>query len=206
MPTIYSGNDTFPASSNIPSGGDLRNASSVNTPLEALFDRTVWLKNRSNELFQYVNSTEASGATALLETFTYAGTSGAWTKSGIIKVDVPGCVAFDQLQCRLHIGALSYLTTASVARSIDVKIYVTDDLGGGSETDSTALGSLGYLAAGSYANGTDDFYTYATHGKHGVAFSGTCRVGFEFRINNSGAGSALNIYSHVHLEVLRVRA
>jgi hypothetical protein len=47
MPTHYTGSDTYPASYDIPSGGDARNAVSVNTGLEALGDRTTWIKNRT---------------------------------------------------------------------------------------------------------------------------------------------------------------
>lgn len=47
MPTAYTGADTYPASYDIPSGGDARSATSVNTGLEALGDRATWLKNRT---------------------------------------------------------------------------------------------------------------------------------------------------------------
>lgn len=47
MPTAYTGADTYHASYDIPSGGDARNAASVNTGLEALGDRTTWVKNRT---------------------------------------------------------------------------------------------------------------------------------------------------------------
>lgn len=47
MPTAYAGTDTYPATFDIPSGGDTRNAASVNTALEALGNRTKWLKNRA---------------------------------------------------------------------------------------------------------------------------------------------------------------
>lgn len=47
MPTTIVGTDTFDASFNIPSGGDTRNAASVNVALEALANRTTYLKNRT---------------------------------------------------------------------------------------------------------------------------------------------------------------
>lgn len=51
MPTPYSGVDNFPTSYNIPSDGDTRNAASVDVALEALGDRTTWLKNRVGDHF-----------------------------------------------------------------------------------------------------------------------------------------------------------
>lgn len=51
MPTPYSGIDNFPASYNIPADTDNADATSVNTGLEALGDRTTWLKNRSGEMW-----------------------------------------------------------------------------------------------------------------------------------------------------------
>jgi len=48
MPSSYSGVNVYPASFQIPSDGDLRNASSVNAGLEALGDRTAYLLNRFN--------------------------------------------------------------------------------------------------------------------------------------------------------------
>lgn len=46
MPSSYVGTDTFTASYDIPSGGDTRNATGVNTALEALGNRTKYLQNR----------------------------------------------------------------------------------------------------------------------------------------------------------------
>lgn len=46
MSSNIAGTDTFPATFAIPSGGDARNAASVNAALEALANRTTYLKSR----------------------------------------------------------------------------------------------------------------------------------------------------------------
>lgn len=65
MPSTYSGVNVYPASYQIPSDGDSRNASSVNAALEALGDRTTYLKNLADQLYAHyivINAGAASGA------------------------------------------------------------------------------------------------------------------------------------------------
>jgi len=52
MSTQYAGNDSFPSDYTIPDDGDARAAVSVNVALEALGDRTAWLKPRLDFLRQ----------------------------------------------------------------------------------------------------------------------------------------------------------
>jgi hypothetical protein len=50
MSSTYAGANAFPASFTIPDDGDAENASTVNVPLEALADRTVYLQQHSPRL------------------------------------------------------------------------------------------------------------------------------------------------------------
>ena len=51
----YAGQDQFPALLELPADNTGRDAASTNVPLEALADRTVWLKNQTAVL-QNTNS------------------------------------------------------------------------------------------------------------------------------------------------------
>lgn len=67
MPTTIGGTDTFPANFDIPSGGDLRNASGVNPALEALANRTTHSKNRigAYRMVDYDDSISSNGGATL---------------------------------------------------------------------------------------------------------------------------------------------
>jgi len=204
MPSPFAGSSaTYPSTYLIPSDGDDRNAASVNVALEALGDRTEWLRARQNDYFQYTNSTNASGDPALVETFTYAVISNAWTKSAVIKVDIASCVAFDQLQCRLH-GLFILSATSAYASLMSYRLYATDDVSG-TPSDSVVLGSHSAIGANDGTNGADKYWPVSPHGRHTVAFNGTCRIGLQLRLRNSAAGSQVQIYSGIHLEVQRIK-
>lgn len=57
MSTTYAGTDTFPTNVTLPADGDPRTASSVNTPMQGLADRTTWLKRITDlsEPIPYLN-------------------------------------------------------------------------------------------------------------------------------------------------------
>ncbi len=207
MPSAFAGDPTvFPATYLIPSDGDDRDAASVNVALEALGDRTAWLKARVSDFFEYTNSANSGGDPTSQETFSYGTIGSTWTKSTIIKVDITGCKAFDILQCRLHIGAVNLSSTNPASHLTSLRMYVTDDLGGGSETDFVVSGSHGMIDDDGTTNGTDIYHSYASHGRHGVSFDGTCRVGFEVRLRSSATGMQAVLYSGIHLEVRRIQA
>jgi hypothetical protein len=204
MPSPFAGSSaTYPTTYLIPSDGDDIDAASVNVAFEALGDRTEWLRARQNDYFQYTNSTNSGGDPSTVETFTYAVIAGAWTKSAVVKVDVPSCVAFDQLQCRLH--ALFIISaTSAYASLLSYRMYATDDVSG-TPSDSVVLGSHSAIGADDGTNGADKYWPVSPHGRHTVSFNGTTRIGLEIRIRNSAAGSQLAILSGIHLEVQRIK-
>ena len=76
MPSPYSGADNFPASYNIPSDGDPRDAASVNVALEALGDRTTYLNNRKGVDFLRTLDYASTDDTAFPPTV-------QWTSNGL---------------------------------------------------------------------------------------------------------------------------
>ena len=205
MPSPFAGSSaTYPATYLIPSDGDDRDAASVNVALEALGDRTEFLRARQNDYFHYTNSTSSGGDPTLIETFAFNTIANAWTVSTAVKVDVPSCIAFDQLLCRLHIGVFNFYNMGAAIGGASFRIYYIDDFGG-TPTQGVVLGSHGGVKVG--VIGDDDFWIpVATHGRHTVAFNGTCRIGLEIRLTLTGVpGFALDIYTGAHLEVKRIK-
>ncbi len=69
MSTTITGNDVYGASLTIPSDGDKRNAASVNVALQALADRTTWLKNRTAGASRLISVAQFGTAGATNATF-----------------------------------------------------------------------------------------------------------------------------------------
>jgi hypothetical protein len=69
----YAGNDTFPASLELPDDGDDRDAAGVDVPLEALADRTVYLRNVGwRRTSQWVHDSESPVASWSFNSAAYA--------------------------------------------------------------------------------------------------------------------------------------
>lgn len=69
MPTQITGTDTYPTSFNVPSGGDRRDAASVNAALEALANRTAFSRNRlGNYRVIAIDEFRTASGTSLLAT------------------------------------------------------------------------------------------------------------------------------------------
>lgn len=108
MPTDYAGTNTFPAEYEIPSDGDLPDAASLAPSLTALGDRTVYLKDKTDDLDPRVDTLESYARLVKLvsdEDDDWAGEIGTegWgvpspsTPSAGYYIDVTGCQVGDKL-------------------------------------------------------------------------------------------------------------
>ncbi len=200
MPSSYSGNDVFPSAADIPSDGDAKDVSSVNVSLEAVLDRTTWLKNRSNDLWYY-NNNVGGGDPSLIETHEYNVIGTTWTKSAVILKDIPSCVAFDQLFCRLHIGGI-IAGGGSGVPLVSYRLYSIQDYGGAA-IQAAVPGSQ--AAFGLDANDPDYIVPIHTAGRVSISTNGTCRIGLEIRLRLASAGFQAQLYNGVHLEIQRIK-
>jgi hypothetical protein len=68
----YAGNDVFPASADTVNDGTGRDAASVNVGIEALLDRTMWLRRRALEFYSHIPSHTTVNPVQVWNSFTPA--------------------------------------------------------------------------------------------------------------------------------------
>lgn len=160
MSTTYAGNRlNYPTSLTLPSGGDERNVSSVNTPLEGLADRTAWLAARAIRSVQRTVYQTADGTWKRFTGTSYESFSG----SAVTVTDVE---EGDILIVDFH---------ATVRANNDSDGYlalgVVDDYGGANDETMTS-------GAVARVKGADSGLYQHVHltGMHTATAAGTCRV------------------------------
>lgn len=109
MSSTITGSDSYPAGIQIPSDGDPRNASSINTPIEALANRTTHSHNRigSYRLFD-LRHKDSNGTS--IECYSTSDTYGA--EGNLELVLINDCLALDRVEVRMSFHGK---TTASSA-------------------------------------------------------------------------------------------
>jgi hypothetical protein len=208
MPSPYFGANVFPASYNIPSDGDDRDAASVNVGLEALGDRTQWLLQHALQSGAYYSYRTPADATSdadpgIAETLLYTTYGATWTASPTIKVDVPSCLPGDLLDISLHMGAVSRAGGAAAAGTGQafLQLYVIEDYGGAGVLQRLKS-SLSWWREANVASGDGGENSFAISGLRLVGTAGTARVGLRFRIGTTNFDLA--IYEGVRLTVRKL--
>lgn len=188
MSGTYSGNDAFPTSITIPSDGDARAASSVNAALEALADRTVYLKsNGFLDIWQNANNDDASA-----EQFTTT----SYVDSTAIVLTVDDCKTNDVIDI---VCTTSTNQTGTPGDSW-FQIFAVDNYNG------TPTANIEVLGAGQkLLDASGSIRTVALSGMHVVTEDGDCRVKLAGKIQTAGGSNALNVYQKFHIGARRWR-
>lgn len=171
MSTTYAGNRlNYPTSLTLPSGGDARNVSSVNAPLEGLADRTAWLAARA---IRNVQRTAYETVDGTWNRFT----SGTYTSFAGSAVTLTNVAEGDILLLDFH---------ATVRANNDADGYlalgVVDDYGG-DDDDVLTTGAVARV------KGADSGLYQHVHlsGVHTATLAGTCRVTVRGKVTGTEA-------------------
>lgn len=183
MSTTYNGNRlNYPTSITLPSGGDERNVSSVNTPLEAIADRTAWLAARAIRNAQRSFYESVDGTWKRFTSLSYVEcTESVVTMTNVGAGDI--LVIDFHATVRNNNGSDGYLA-----------IGVVEDYGG----DDDLVMTTGAVAR--FKGADSDLYQHAhLAGLHTATLAGACRVAVYGKVD--GPESWLDL---VEAGVLRV--
>jgi hypothetical protein len=171
--TITGDASTYPTSLTIPSGGDRRNVSSVNTPIQGLANRTEWLKARAIRKVLR-SSYEAEGGTW----HRFDDTSYSIFAGGA--VDVTGVKANDVLLIDFH-------ATVRVNNDSDgrLRVGVIDGYGGVNE-EVYNTGSVARFYGFAPAGGTVYQHVHISNA-YVVGLDGTTRVAVYGKVTGTEA-------------------
>ncbi|AKT38246.1 hypothetical protein [Chondromyces crocatus] len=185
----YAGQDTFPSSLELLADNTGRDASSTNVSLEALADRTVWLKNRSAAT-HYVRSFYNPLALA-----TFNGTN--FTQSNIART-LTGSKAGDRLSIDL-VANLEYVGTTGNWGNLRVAVIERYDTPNPTTfyPEGTIM-IMGATGSSTYAAGA------SLIAEHPLQSDGNVRVVVEGRTQAS-ATAVLMIVGSIALRVLKHR-
>lgn len=164
MSTTYDGDATnYPTSLTLPSGGDARNAASVNTPLEGLADRTAWLHAHAIRKVQRSTYENPGGTWHRFDGTSYAIFSGG-------AVDVTNAKVGDILLIDFH-------ATVRVNNDADgsLRVGVIDGYGSGSPDEVYNTGGVARFYGFTPAGGTVYQHVHITN-SYEVGIDGTTRV------------------------------
>ncbi|WP_438041457.1 hypothetical protein [Sorangium sp. So ce128] len=173
----YEGNDTFPESAELVNDGTVRDAGSVNVPVEVALDRTTYLRNVGFRRVGWWSAEGSSSSTFSSAHPTYGPNVTDPAANWIVTVTGTrvGDVIQIDLVAAVDVGAVT---------TIEFKVGVTDDVGVGSEV----LAPGRYEASGTTTDTTSNnpilISTY-----HTVAAAGTTRIRLLGR--RSGSGSVI---------------
>lgn len=195
MSTI-TGADSFPATFEGPDDGDGRDAAGVEVGLEALADRTQWLRNHgvSNRLAVYHDGDPGPDGGAVF-TWNDLGTGPVFQDSTIY-VDIASCLAGDRLSIDFSgsFRAINIVADFSYARMIAIEDQ------GGANTYRLLDGFIVMHAA----IGTDYFAGAAHSTYHEVITPGTVRMMLEASVLDT-SGNQLDLLAGWSIRVTRVR-
>lgn len=186
----YAGQDQFPGLIELPADNTGRDAASTNVPLEALADRTVWLKN------QTVISQHAHSAYNPLVLATFSGTN--FAQSSIERI-VNGARAGEMLSIDLSVNLQYVGTTGNWG---NLRVAVIERWGTPNPATYTPQGTImimGQTGATTYAAGAS-LVTL-----HPVQSDGNIRVVVEGRTEPT-AGMVLRVVGSYGLRVLKHRS
>lgn len=109
MSTTYGGANTYPANITLPSDGDVKNAASVNVPLEGLADRTAYLYARSGAYrvvsvseYAHTSLNDVPALSDTIESFT----TGSYVAASNALVSIAGALVYDVLLVDVALTAL----------------------------------------------------------------------------------------------------
>jgi hypothetical protein len=113
MPTPYAGNDVFPASTNLPTDLDALDAASVNVALEAVLDRTVYLRSRVPLVGSFSASSPPTFSSFNTASFVSPLSGGTFDIAGCEVGDLILCDAFFQVELNTNTDEASFRLIAS---------------------------------------------------------------------------------------------
>lgn len=183
MPTPYTGSIVYPASYNIPSDGDERDATSVNAALEALGDRTTYLKARTGAI-NILQGGGFTGSGSITSTSPVQLQSNVPADEGYL--DVPNCLAGDLLHIQME--AAQFVSQANIPDAAETRLYLFDDFGGPNEVTYIGPGTVIHqLHASAHI-----FQCIHLSWIHTVVEPGTCRASYYGQILGA-TGARMNV-------------
>jgi hypothetical protein len=177
MSSSYGGTDTFPATAEIPDDSDPRDAASVTVPLEALFDRTYYLKRRGILGTYIAAADDETGSVGQSFTNHAAWTDGA---SGFY-INIPGAVVGDILLIDCAFG--SRFDSTDPTHFGKFRLYIEDNREG---TPVPATPAGAFVRLDGNADHANILFQRSIVSRHVVAAAGSTRVNIQGRVTHSG--------------------
>jgi hypothetical protein len=191
----YSGQDRFPASAETVNDGTVRDAASVNVPIEVALDRTTFLRNVN---FRRAAAWDGGNENSFPNYKTWAFSSTTYAPNSTTPADwtivVPNVRADDTILIDMSTWVVVPATTNAFLR-----LGITEDFGGsGTEVLSIALARAINLIGSDSRD-----YTLSIHTKFVASVPGSVRIRLLGKYSGSGPNFLAILYGSLRTVLLR---